>query len=403
MKSIGIIAESKNPPDNRSPFTPAQLAEIQSKYPVKIFVESSNGRCFRDEDFISHGISVVGDISHVDIIFGIKEIAKEKLYPHKTYLFFSHTIKKQPYNRDMLRVIIERGIELIDYELLVNERGERIAAFGYFAGMVGAHNTMYAYAKRMKLQELPRMYKQKSYADVKAHYSQLRWPPVKIVVTGTGRVANGAVKVLQDMKITPVSPSDFLNRSYDTAVYTQLGVLDYYSTKDGREMNRELIRNHPEILVSTIDPYLRIADVLIHGIFWSKEFPAFFTLDQMRQPWFKVRTIGDITCDIMPHSSIPSTIRASTIEDPVYGFDPKTNTECPAYNPHGVDVMAIDNLPNELARDASEDFGTQLMLHVIPELLENGSKRMCNDATICKDGQLTPKFLYLEDYINEYV
>ena len=241
----------------------------------------------------------------------------------------------------------------------------------------------------------------KDYRDYKAaqaHYKTLHLPPIKIVLTGTGRVGSGAAHVLKDMGITEVAPKDFLEKQFPYPVFTHLGAAAYVARKDGGPFSRQDFYRHPDRYMSTFAPYSQVADVMVHGIFWDNRAPAFFSLDEMRQPDFHIRVIADITCDIAPEASLPSTLRPSTIADPVYGFDPSTNSELPAFSSNGTDIMAIDNLPSELPRDASESFGKKFIEHVLPELFLDHSE-MLEKATIARDGLLTPHFRYLEDYV----
>jgi saccharopine dehydrogenase (NAD+, L-lysine forming) len=401
MMKIGIIAETKNPPDTRTPLTPDHAAEIQRKFPVKIYVLTSPNRCYSDQEYIQAGIEVVDSVSHCDILMGIKEPKVESLIPGKTYLIFSHTIKKQPHNRHLLQAILEKNIRLIDYEVLTDEAGNRLAAFGFFAGMVGAHNGIMAYGKRIGHDVLPKMYACKDYEEVKMHYSRLALPPVKMVITGTGRVGNGAAKVLHDMHIRHVTPSEFLEKQYSYPVYTQLGVLDYYTSDEPGGLTREMVGQCPEKIKSAFLPFARVAEVFIHGIFWSPKYPAFLTLEDMKSSAFKVKVIADIACDIAPEASLPSTIRASSIADPVYGFDPATGQEIPPSSPHGIDIMAIDNLPSELPRDASHAFSRQLSEYVLPALIHSEHSGIIHRATIAKDGHLESLYHYLNDYVTD--
>jgi saccharopine dehydrogenase (NAD+, L-lysine forming) len=329
MTNIGLIAESKIPNDKRVALIPTQIKELQSKYPIQFVVEPSQSRCYSDDEYRASGILIDSNMNDCDFLIGIKEIKKENLLPGKTYLFFSHTIKKQSYNREMLKSIIKKNITLIDYELLTDEDGNRIVAFGYYAGMVGAHNALFTYGKRSGKFELPRMCNQHDYEEVRTIYKSFVFPPIKIVVTGTGRVGHGSCKVLDDMGFKKVTPYDFLQSEFSYPIYTQLGTKEYYQLKTGGTFNRDQLISTPDNFESAFLPYSKKADILIHGIYWEKQYPKFFTTDDMKNKSFKIEVIADIACDIAPDSSIPCTIRASTIENPVYGFDPFTSKETP--------------------------------------------------------------------------
>jgi len=399
MIKIGIIREGKVPPDARVPLTPEQCAEAQVEFPVKFLVEPSPVRCFKDEEYTAHGVTLSHDLSDCDVLLGVKEVPLERLMPDKTYLFFSHTIKKQPYNRPLLRAVLEKNIRLIDYEVLTDEHGQRLIAFGFYAGVVGAHNGLWTYGQRTGAFSLPRLHESHDYAEVQEVYAQLQLPPLRIVLTGTGRVSTGAAKNLRDMGIVQVTPQEFLEKDFPHAVFTQLQAADYVARLDGEVFEKNHFYQNSTAYRSTFAPYYRRADIFINGIFYDGQAPAFFTREEMQQPDFQIKTIADITCDLMPRSSVPCTIRASKIADPVFGFDPATGLEVPPFSPGSVDVMAIDNLPSELPRDASAFFGRQLLGAIFPELLRGKDSAAIRRGMIAEGGKLTEPFEYLADYV----
>jgi saccharopine dehydrogenase (NAD+, L-lysine forming) len=401
MTKIGILREGKVPPDARVPLTPDQCADVMKRYPqVQIVVEPSPIRCFADSEYAALGIPVESDLSDCDIIMGVKEVPMDWLIPHKTYFFFSHTIKQQPYNRRLLQTVLERQIRLIDYEVLTDERANRLIAFGFYAGVVGAHNGLWTFGKRTGTYALPRMCETHDYAAVKAAYAQTQLPPIRIVLTGNGRVAAGALQNLHDMGIHQVSPEDFLKQEYNEAVFTQIHAQEYARHKDGLPFDKGHFYVHGEEYVSTFLPYAHKADIFLNCIYYDGRAPMFFTVEDMLDPRFRIKTIADITCDIMPGASVPSTIRPSVITDPIYGFDPHTGAECAPFSPQSVDVMAIDNLPSELPRDASQFFGKQLIDNILPELLTRTDSKVIQRGTIAEGGQLTPFFAYLDGYVH---
>jgi len=400
MLKITLIREGKTPPDTRVALTPDQCKKITSGFPVDIKVQPSPNRCFSDSEYQEAGMKLQETLDDRDILLGIKEVPIDQLVANKLYLFFSHTIKKQAYNRKLLQAILAKKIWMIDYEVLVNEKGRRVIAFGRWAGMVGAHNGLYTWFKRTG-RDFPRMNTFKEYADAKAFYKTISdWPPIKIVLTGTGRVANGAAEVLNDMGIAKLSPKEYLTYQGDQPVYTQLSCSDYAARKDGEPLTKPHFYEYPKEYKSIFDPYLEASDLMINGIYWDNDAPVFFTLDQMRASNFRIKVIADVTCDIAPISSIPSTVKASTIADPIFGFDPQTEQETTPHQDHVVDMMTIDNLPNELPRDASRAFGNRLIDYVLQELLNREDSDMITRATVARDGKLGPHFGYLEDYVN---
>ncbi|MGK7396690.1 MAG: NAD(P)-dependent oxidoreductase [Candidatus Cyclobacteriaceae bacterium M3_2C_046] len=395
---IGLIRENKVPADARVPLAPHQAADLQKAYPrVKVFCQSSLVRCFTDQEYEAKGVQVVDDVQHCDVLMGIKEVPVDQLIPDKTYFFFSHTIKKQPYNQHLLQEVLRKRIKLIDYECLKNEKGQRLVAFGRYAGIVGAYNGILTYGLKYNLFSLKRANQCFDYQELRQEYSKIYLPPVKILITGTGRVGQGAREVLEGMKIKKVWPKDIIGATFDQPVFAQLFSRDYYTRKDGAKFDIHDFYRNPAAYASDFSKYIPHTDLLIVGSYWDPHSPVLFTRQQMLQEQFRIKVIADITCDI--DGSVPSTQKASSIEDPIYDYNPQTNsTEAPFSNIENVSVMAIDNLPSELPRDASTDFGHDLMENVFPALLKDDPQQVINRATITSMGNLTPHFNYLEDY-----
>jgi len=404
MYKIGIIREGKVPPDARTPLTPQQCHQIATQFPVAVVVQPSDIRCFSDAEYRAAGVQMAEDLRDCDILMGVKEVPVDQLIPGKTYLFFSHTVKKQAQNRRLLQAVLEKNIRLIDYEKLTDDRGDRLIAFGFYAGLVGAHNGVWAYGRRTKQFDLPRMRDCHDYDEVKSAYQNLQFPPLRIVLTGSGRVAAGALRNLHDMGIREIAPSDFLNKSFDFPVCTQLFAQDYVRHRDGpRIFEKAHFYAHGEQYVSAFAPYTRCADIFINGIYYDPAAPMFFTARDMAAEGFNLQVVADVSCDIVPNASVPTTLRPSTIAAPIYGINRLTGEECPPHEPNSVDVMAIDNLPSELPRDASEFFGIQLIDNVLPELLHEEDSAIIARAVIAEGGQLTDHYAYLNDYVFETV
>ncbi len=395
---IGIIREGKTPPDSRVLLTPDQCKSINGNFDVEVIVQPYPERCFPDELYQQAGVELSDDLSDCEVLMGVKEVPINMLLPNKTYFFFSHTIKKQAYNRNLLWAILDKNIRLIDYEVLTDDQGRRLIAFGKFAGMVGAHNALWTFGKRTGKIDLPRMNSFLDYSEVKKFYAKMQLPNVRIVLTGTGRVANGAAMVLDDMGIQKIAPEKFLNSKFDVPVYTQLDCVDYAARKDGSPFDLQDFFKNPHLYKSIFAPYAQSADIMVNGIYWDNNAPAFFSQKDMASDPFSIKVIADVTCDIAPVSSIPSTLRASTIADPVFGYDPETGEEIAAFSEQGIDMMTIDNLPNELPRDASAAFGQQFVDHILPELIKEKSA-LIERATIAEGGVLGKHFRYLEDYV----
>ena len=398
MTRIGLIREGKVPADNRVALTPAQCKWIQKNAPdVKLFAQTSATRCFTDREYQSAGVELRENLDNCDILLGIKEVPINDLIEGKTYLFFSHTKKKQPHNQKLLKSILEKKIRLIDYECLEHEDGQRIIGFGFFAGVVGAHNGMMAYGNRTGLFNLDRVYKQRSFRELIHTYFGLRLPNVKIAVTGSGRVAHGIIEIMNLMGIHEVEPDDYLKRRFSYPVYTQLKGADLYQHKVSKSYNREDFHNHPEAYECKFLPYASQTDILMNGVYWDKNVPRLFESSDVASEEFLIKTIADITDDT--NGSVPINLGDQTIEDPIYGVDRKTLNKTAAYLDGSIDVMAVGNLPNELPRDASRYFGEQLIKYVLEDIVNNGSD-IIRRATITENGKLTSDYQYLQDYVS---
>jgi len=393
---IGLIREGKIPADNRVALTPAHCKWIhKNSRELRVLVQSSPDRCFTDKEYQNAGVEVREDLTDCDILLGIKEVPPGQLIPDKTYLFFSHTKKKQLRNQPMLRAIIDQGITLIDFECLEHEDGQRIIGFGFFAGVVGAHNGMMAYGNRTGLFSLDRVYKQRNFRELIHTYFGLRLPNVKIAVTGSGRVAHGISEILILMGIHEAEPDDYLNRRFAYPVYTLLKGSELYKHAGDGGYRRQEFHEHPERYTCKFLPYAAQTDILMNGVYWDQHVPRLFEKQDIQQESFIIQTIADVADD--PGGSVPINLGDQSIEDPVYGVDRKSLQKTAPYQPGSIDIMAVGNLPNELPRDASRYFGEQLIKFILEDLVGNGSPAI-DRATIVKNGTLTPGFEYLRDY-----
>lgn len=397
MIRIGLIREGKIPSDNRVALTPAQCKWIhKNSADVQIVVQSSPQRCFSDKEYRQAGVEVKDEVNDCDILFGIKEVPVDMLIPGKTYLFFSHTRKQQPFNQALFHAMIQHNVTLIDYECLEHEDGQRVIGFGFFAGVVGAHNGMMAWGKRSGAYNLVRVYEQKSFHELIHTYFGLRIPAIKIAVTGSGRVAHGILEIMNLMGVHEVEPDEYLQRQYTYPVYTQLKGGDLYRHRSSGAYNRTHFHEQPEEYTSQFLPYAHETDVLMNGIYWDRNIPRLFESPDVREPAFRIQTIADITDDA--HGSVPINLGDQTIADPVYGVDRTTLQKTAPYLPGSIDVMAVGNLPNELPRDASRYFGEQLIKYILEDLVKNNGSAIIRRATMLDKGQLTPHFDYLVDY-----
>ena len=393
---IALIRERKSPADVRVALTPVQCAALMNRWPqVTVVAESSPDRCFGDEDYAEAGISVQTDVSDCDVLLGIKEVPKDHLIADKTYFFFSHTIKKQPYNREMLQVIIKKQIRLVDYETLKWENGQRVLGFGRFAGIVGAYNGLLTWGKKTGLFNLKPAWQCEDYRELLQQAGAVDIGNIKIVLTGGGRVANGSLDFLRNLRIREVTPYQFIHRNHDEPVFVHLNSPEIYRHKDGKAWDTQhFYANHHEYASSFRD-FLPHTDILMNGIFWTADLPPLFEKADTADPGFRIKVIADISCDV--DGSVPITWKATSIQDPVIGWSRSKQQPCEPYTEDSIDIMAVSNLPNELPCDASEEFGEHLLQYVLPELLAANS-RMIAGATIAQGGALTAAYGYLTDF-----
>jgi alanine dehydrogenase len=395
MLKIGLIREGKIPSDNRVALIPAQCKWIQAKKEVSIQVQHSSTRCYSDEEYIKAGIEVKEDVSDCDILFGIKEVPVDMLVPDKKYFFFSHTRKLQSYNQKLLRSIIEKNITLVDYECLEHEDGTRLIGFGFFAGVVGAHNGMMAYGNRTGSYSLHRVYKMKNFQELIHTYFGLKLPKVKVAVTGSGRVAHGILEIMNLMEIHEAEPDEFKTTQFSYPVYVHLKGADLYANKLTGKYTRKEFHEHPEYYKCLFEDYISETDILLNGVYWYEKVPRLFQMEDMRKDSFRIKTIADISDD--KKGSVPCNLGDNAMEDPVYGVNKMTGQRTAPYIEGSVDVMAVGNLPNELPRDASRYFGEQLIKFILDDLIKGGSK-IIDEATIIEKGKLTNNFMYMKDY-----
>lgn len=408
MIKFALIKERKTPPDRRVVFSPEKLKEAVRKFPEAIFkVESSDIRIFTDDEYRKAGFEVSQDVSDCDVLLGVKEVPIPALIPNRKYFFFSHTIKKQPYNKDLLRAILKNNIELYDHEVIVKKNGHRLIGFGRYAGLVGAYNGFRALGLRDGLFDLPKAENLADLRSMLAALDKISVPPIKILLTGSGKVAHGAKEILDHLKIKKVDVSAYLNKEFNEPVYCLIDVLDYNKPLDGTIGSNKDFYSHPEKYTSDFIRFAGVSDMFIAGHFYGDGAPVFFTREQADSPDFRIRLIADISCDI--NGPIASTIRPSTIAYPFYGYDPKTGSEVDFRKEGAITVMAVDNLPCELPRDASEGFGEMFLQHVIPAFFNGDKDGILRRAKMTENGKLTERFQYLQDYVddtpktNEYV
>lgn len=399
VMKIALIKEGKTPPDKRVPFTPKQTAHIAQRFKTEIVVQKSPIRAFSAAEYENLDLPILEDISEADVLMGVKEVPIAALIPNKTYFFFSHTIKKQAYNRDLLQAVMQKNITLIDYEALKDETGVRLVGFGRYAGIVGAYNAFRGWGKMLGEYTLQPAHECHDQKEMETQLPKVQLPRYfKIVVTGHGRVAGGVLEILHALKIREVTPKEFLLQSFEEPVFAQISVKNYNKRIDGAPFKKQEFYKNPESFTSDFTKYSRVADMLITAHFWDANAPIIYTAVDAASAYNNIKFVADISCD--PNGPIAPSIRASTIEAPFYGYNVHTRSEVAFGESGSIGVMAVDNLPCELPRDASEGFGRELLLNVIPCLLGEDPTDVIGRATITKNGALTPNFAYLQDFVD---
>ena len=396
---FGIIRERKNPPDRRVVLSPKACQKVVSIYPkAEIIVEPSPIRAFSDDAYVQLGVSVADKMKECDVLLGVKEVPIEALIPSKKYFFFSHTIKKQPYNRELLRAILEKNIELYDHEVITNAQEQRVVAFGRYAGIVGAYNGFRAYGLKYGIFELP---KANDLADQQALISELKklkLPNIKVLLTGRGRVGNGSREMLDGMGMRRVNVGEYLVDEFNEPVYCQIDAGEYNKRKDGVRGNKVDFFTNPGDYKSNFFRFAKVTDYYIAGHFYGQGAPYLFTREDAKHADFRISVVADVSCDI--DGPVASTLRPSTIADPIYGYNPMTESETDYKNPDAIAVMAVDNLPCELPRDASAGFGDAFIKNVIPAFFNGDKDGVLKRARMTENGRLTQRYSYLQDYVD---
>ena len=396
---FGIIRERKNPPDRRVVFSPQKLQEFKQKYPdASIIVESSDIRVFSDKEYEDAGFKVTNDLSDCDVLLGVKEVPVDYLIPNKKYFFFSHTIKKQPYNRKLLQAILEKKIDLLDHETIIKENGARLIGFGRYAGLVGAYNGLRAIGLREELYELPKVETLADLDEMKNELDNITLPNIKITLSGSGKVAYGAKEVLDHLGVKQVSDALYLTSKFTEPVYCLIDVMEYNKRSDGKVGDKYAFYKDPSSYISNFMPYAKETDFFIAGHFYGDGAPYLFTREDAKKKEFNIKYVADISCDV--NGPVASTIRPSTIADPIYGYDPITESEVDYKSNNAITVMAVDNLPCELPKDASEGFGDMFLEHVIPAFYNNDTNGILDRAQMTSNGKLTERYSYLQDYVD---
>ena len=405
--NLSIIRESRKD-ETRTPLVPKHIKELKKLFPnIKIIIQPSTKRCFSDQEYLKVGAIINEDLNSSDLILGVKEIDTKILINKKKYLFFSHTSKIQSDNsaaaqgtpgmdkKDLLNKILEKKITLIDYENIRNDIGVRYLGFGRFAGIVGCYNSLTLYENFINEFKLPRAFEINDYPSLKKILANKIFSKMKVLITGDGRVAKGVLELLQFTNIKQVSKNDFINKNFDGPVFCNLKTSDYVKENSSDNFNLQHFIKNPKKYVSIAEKYLEKTNLLISAHYWDPMSPKIFELKNLYK-FTMLRVIGDITCDI--NGSIPTTLKSTSIEKPFFYFDKSSNKEIKK-SKDSLAIMAVDNLPSELPRDSSKEFGDSIVKDVLPYIINNDDERI-NNATITKDGNFLSKYSYLKNYIS---
>ncbi|QWX84369.1 alanine dehydrogenase [Cellulophaga sp. HaHaR_3_176] len=396
---FGIIRERKNPPDKRVVLSPKACNKLITTHKnAEVFIEPSPIRTFADAEYEDKGLSISSNMEDCDVLIGVKEVPIANLIANKKYFFFSHTIKKQPYNRDLLNAILDKNIELYDHEVITNEKEQRLVAFGRYAGIVGAYNGFRAYGLKFNIYDLPKAEALKDQQALIDELNKIELPPIKILLTGKGRVGNGAKEMVDAMQIKKVTVADYLTESFNEPVYCQIDASEYNKRKDGVRGNKADFFANPEEYKTNFLRFTKVTDFYIAGHFYGNGAPYLYTREDAKHPDFKIKVVADVSCDI--DGPVASTIKPSTIADPIYGYDPETEKEIDYKNEKAIAVMAVDNLPCELPRDASIGFGDAFLKNVIPAFFNNDKNGLLERARMTQNGKLTERYGYLQDFVD---
>ncbi|AIN73754.1 alanine dehydrogenase [Flavobacterium psychrophilum] len=396
---FGLIKERKNPPDRRVVFTPEELAKLKQQFPLaEIKVESSDIRIFNDEQYSELGFDITTNLSDCDVLIGVKEVPIDALIPNKKYFFFSHTIKKQPYNRKLLLACLEKNIELYDHETIVDAKNHRLIGFGRYAGIVGAYNGIRAFGIKFELFNLAKAETLKDKNALVERLQRMVLPNIKIMLTGHGKVGLGAKEMLDAMKLKEVSIENYLTKNYDRPVYTHIDLEDYNKRIDGKPFDKQDFYANPELYTSNFERFTKVSDIFMAGHFYGNGAPVILSREMLKAANNKIKVVADISCDV--DGPVACTLKASTIAQPFFGYYPSEHKEVDFMHPGSIVVMSVDNLPCELPKDASEGFGEMFLEHVIPAFYNNDKDGILQRAKITEKGKLTQRFSYLQDYVD---
>ncbi len=435
---IGIRREDMYRWERRVPLIPEDARELAQKHGIEIIVQPSPKRTFADAEYHQAGITVSDSLAPCPIIFGIKEIPIPALEKGKTYVFFSHTTKGQPYNMPMLKRILELGCTLIDYEKVTDENGRRLIFFGRYAGLAGMIDTLWALGKRLAWEgissPLEAVDRALDYTDLAAAEKVIRLVgerikneglpdaivPLVVGFAGYGNVSRGAQEILDLLPVREIAPEELPSIIEKMTASRNVIYKVVFTEKDmvepidaGRPFNLQEYYEHPERYRSIFERYLPSLSVLANGIYWEPIYPRLLTKDTAKAMYAEgqphLRIIGDISCDV--EGAIECTVKATEPDDPVYVYDPVTDRAIMGVAGNGPVILAVDILPSELPREASVYFSGVLKPYVptiaradfFGVLKSCGLPAPIKRAVIAYRGELAPAYRYIEKHLEKSV
>lgn len=431
---IGIRHEDKYLLEKRAPLTPAHVERLVKQKKLDIIVQTSDKRVFKDEEYRKAGAEIAEDLHKCSVIFGVKEIPLPFFESDKTYVFFSHVIKGQPYNMPMLKRMMELKCNLIEYEKIIDEQGKRLIFFGKYAGFAGMINSFWALGLRMKdygylstLLKIKQAHHYHSLKEAREDVSAIgqriaekgipnELLPFVIGFTGYGNVSQGAQEICGLLPVKEISPEKLLDLRYRSKLPNNIIYKVVFHEEDlvehigGESFDLHDYYTNPQNYRSVFEKYIPHLSMLINCIYWDHRYPRLITKDYLKKLYSKGRpklsVIGDISCDV--EGSVECTLKPASIDDPIYVYNTDEEKITMGHEGEGMLIMAVDILPAELPRDASTGFGDVLVNFVKPiadadfedSFEDLDLPKSIKKGLILHRGELTPDFKYLEAFLD---
>ncbi|MCF8232643.1 MAG: hypothetical protein K9J27_10680 [Bacteroidales bacterium] len=432
--TIGIRHEDKYKMERRVAIPPEHVRRLIKEKNLRVLVEKSSKRIFTDEEYHKAGAELVDDLTEAPVIFGVKEIPFSYFEHKKTYVFFSHVIKGQDYNMPMLKTMMDKKCNLIDYETVVEESGKRIIFFGHYAGLAGMINSLWAFGQRLNVMgihtpfaKLKQAHNYVSLFEAKDAISEVGFEiaknglpdkvkPMVVGFTGYGNVSRGAQEIMSLLPVKEISPEELLNLDKRGELSSNVVYKVVFRERDlvtpiNSNQNFELkdYYNHPQNYKSVFEQYIPHLTILMNCMYWDDRYPKIVTKAYLEELYSrgepKLKVIGDVTCD--PEGSVECTHKGTEIEDPVFVYNPFTREPKMGFEGQGILDMAVDILPSELPRESSLAFGDALEQFIYGIATADYEADFENidlplpirRAMILHKGELTPDYQYLKEYL----